>query len=403
VSAGISRTQPRRPDPAALQRAAFAGMFLFGIAAAVLGATLPLVSERLALGLERVGTLFLALNGGMLVSSFALGARQDRSGMKAPLVAGPLGVGAALAVVATAGSYLVLLAAVVLLGVAGMAVNSSANALVADLHDEAAAKAAALNRVGVFFGVGALVVPFAIGLLVRALGLRAILLGAAALCAAVAVANARPSYPPAKQSSGLPSGEAARLLRDPIVLLLGALLFFESGNEFILGGFTTTLLTREASVSIVAASYALAGFWAALMASRVWLGRGRVPVPPAALVVGSALLSAAAVVAMVTAREPWVAMAAATALGATLAPIFPAVLGLAAARFPARSGTVFGLLFTMALTGGMSLPWLTGQIAARHGLRLAVGITALQFVAVAALQVAAVRAGSAGPASGARR
>jgi fucose permease len=316
--------------------------------------------------------------------------------MKPPLVAGSLGVGAALALVATAGSYGTLLAAVLLLGVAGMAVNSSANALVADLHHEASAKTAALNRVGVFFGVGALVVPFAIGLLVRAVGLRAILLCAAALCVAVAVANARLDYPPPKQSAGLPPGEIARLLRDPLVLLPGALLFFESGNEFILGGYTTTLLTREAAVSIATASYALAGFWAALMASRVWLGRGRVRFAPAALVVGSALLSAAAVIVMVSARAPWLAIAMAVAVGATLAPIFPAVLGVAAARFPSRSGTVFGLLFTMALAGGMTLPWLTGQLAARHGLRLAVGLAALQFLAVAALQLAAVRAGSAG-------
>jgi len=378
-------------------------MFLFGIAAALLGATLPLLSERLAFGLERVGTLFLVLNAGMLVSSFSLGALQDRFGMKPPLVAGPFGVGAALALVATAGSYATLLAAVLLLGVAGMAVNSSANALVADLHDEASAKTAALNRVGVFFGIGALVVPFAIGLLVRAVGLGPILLCAAALCAAVAVANARLDYPPAKQSAGLPPGELARLLRDPLVLLPGALLFFESGNEFILGGYTTTLLTREASVSIVAASYALAGFWAALMASRVWLGRGRALFPPAALVVGSALLSAAAVAVMIASRAPWLAIAMAVAVGATLAPIFPAVLGVAAARFPARSGTVFGLLFTMALAGGMTLPWLTGQLAARHGLRLAVGLASLQFLAVAALQLAAVRAGSAGRRSAAGR
>jgi fucose permease len=388
---------------AALQRAAFAGMFLFGIAAALLGATLPLLSERLAFGLERVGALFFVLNAGMLVSSFSLGALQDRFGMKPPLVAGPFGVGAALAVVATAGSYGVLLAAVLLLGVAGMAVNSSANALVADLHDEAAAKTAALNRVGVFFGVGALVVPFAIGLLVRAVGLRAILLSAAALCVAVAAANARPAYPPPKQAGGLPPGEVARLLRDPVVLGLGALLFFESGSEFILGGYTTTLLTREAGVSIAAASYALAGYWAALMSARVWLGRWHVPLAPTSLVVASALVSAVAIGLMVAAKAAAVSIAMAVLLGATLAPIYPAALGLAAARYPTRSGTVFGLLFTMALTGGMTLPWLTGQLAARHGLRLAVGMVALQFLAVAALQLGAVTAGSAGRRSAAGR
>jgi len=44
--------------------------------------------------------------------------------------------------------------------------------------------------------------------------------------------------------------------------------------------------------------------------------------------------------------------------------VYPAVLGLAGSRFPAHSGTVFGVLFTMALTGGMTRPWVTGRAAA---------------------------------------
>jgi len=47
---------------------------------------------------------------------------------------------------------------------------------------------------------------------------------------------------------------------------------------------------------------------------------------------------------------------------------------------------VFGLLFTMALAGGMTLPWVTGQAAVAWGLRPALGLVALQFLAVFALQ-----------------
>ena len=186
------------------------------------------------------------------------------------------------------------------------------------------------------------------------------------------------------------------------MLLLGALLFFQSGNEFIVGGYTTTLLTRDVGVSIAVASYALAGYWAALMATRAWLGRRRAPVDGARLVVASAVASAAAVLLLVTATRPALAVAMVVALGAALAGIFPAVLATAAARFPAHSGTVFGILFTMALAGGMTLPWLTGQLAARRGLRAALALAALQFLAVAALQLA-LRAGPAGrPRAGGR-
>jgi len=89
---------------------------------------------------------------------------------------------------------------------------------------------------------------------------------------------------------------------------------------------------------------------------------------------------------LVTAPGASLAVAMVVALGATLAGIFPAVLGVAGSRFPAHSGTVFGILFTMALSGGMTLPWATGQAAAAWGLRPALGLVVLQFVAVLALQ-----------------
>jgi len=361
-------------------------MFLFGIAAALLGATLPLLSERLEIGLGRVGTLFLVMNACMLASSFALGALQDRFGMKPPLVAGPLVVGAALLVVAGAETYAHLLLAVALLGVGGSALNGASNALVSDLHEDLAAKSAALNRVGLFFGFGALFIPFAIGLLLRTAGLRAILTAGAVLCALVAVANALPAYPPAKQARGLALAEAARLARDPLVLLLGLLLFFQSGNEFIVGGYTTTLLTSEVGMSVGAASYALAGYWAALMLTRAWLGRGRSSLTGGRLVAASAAASAVVTALLVTATAPYVAVAMVVLLGAALAGIFPAVLGVAGSRYPAHSGTVFGILFTMALSGGMTLPWVTGQAAAAWGLRPALGLVVLQFLAVLALQ-----------------
>jgi fucose permease len=89
-------------------------------------------------------------------------------------------------------------------------------------------------------------------------------------------------------------------------------------------------------------------------------------------------------------------------LGATLAGIFPAVLGVAGSRYPAHSGTVFGILFTMALSGGMTLPWVAGQAAAAWGLRPALGLVVLQFLAVLALQWL-VTAGRARPSTASSR
>ncbi len=373
-------------------------MFLFGIAAALLGATLPLLSERLEIGLGRVGTLFLVMNACMLASSFALGALQDRFGMKPPLVVGPLVVGAALLVVAGAETYAHLLLAVALLGVGGSALNGASNALVSDLHEDLAAKSAALNRVGLFFGFGALFIPFAIGLLLRAAGLRAILTGGRGpvrprgggerparlppgqaggrpVARRGGPARPRPARPPARAPALLPVRQRVhrRGLHDDAPDERGR---DERRRRLLRPG---RLLGRAHADAGLAGPRALVPHGRAPRAGeRRGLGGGDGPSRDG--------------------HAPYLAVAMVVVLGAALAGIFPAVLGVAGSRYPAHSGTVFGILFTMALSGGMTLPWLTGQAAAAWGLRPALGLVVLQFLAVLALQWL-VTAGRARPAS----
>lgn len=365
-------------------------MFLFGIVMALLGAVLPALSERLRFDLAQVGTLFLAMNLCLLATSLALGPLMDRHGTKPPLVLGPVLVGTALAVLATAGAYVQLLWGVGLLGVGGAAVNSAGNTLIADLHDDPRAKNAALNVLGVFFGFGALLLPFAIGLLLEALGVAGILAVAAGLCLVVAVHNGIVPFPPPKHARRVPLREAGRFLRDPFVLLLAAMLFFESANEFIVGGYVSTFLTREMGLGVRPASWAVAAFWAALMLARVALSRVALRVSGPRIVIGCALASAAGMAVLASARQSWVAVAATVFVGAALSGIFPTALGIVGARYAAYTGTVFGLLFTAALSGGVTLPWLAGLLAEARGLRWALWLVVGSFLAVAALQWAAV-------------
>jgi fucose permease len=77
--------------------------------------------------------------------------------------------------------------------------------------------------------------------------------------------------------------------------------------------------------------------------------------------------------------------------GWSLAGIYPATLGLAGARFQAHSGTVFGILFAVALAGGMTLPWTAGQIGGAAGLRWVFAIVAGSFAAILGLSGVAAR------------
>lgn len=371
---------------------AAAGMFVFGVVVALLGTVMPVLSERLSLGLGNVGTLFLVMNGAMLAASLLVGPLMDRFGMKAPLALGILLVGGSLAAVAVASSFAAMLLAVACLGFGGGAINASANTLVADLHDDPDAKGSALNLLGVFYGIGALLLPFSVGVLVAAVGLPALLFAAAALCVATALVAFALPFPAPKQTHGWPIAQAGRFLRMPLVLALAFLLFFESGNEFVLGGYFATFLTGALGMPAASASYPLAAYWAAILVARLALSRGLLARTGAhAAVMVGALLALAGALSVAFAPSVPVASAGIVLTGLALAGIFPTVLGIAGARFPEHSGTVFGLLFTVALTGGMTMPWLAGHLAAWAGLRLVFVLVAANFAAVAVLNAVARR------------
>ena len=75
-------------------------------------------------------------------------------------------------------------------------VNGAANNLIADLHRDPMRKNAALNLLGIFFGFGAIFLPFTMGSLLRALGLAPILWIAAALTLVTTALSAPLAFPP---------------------------------------------------------------------------------------------------------------------------------------------------------------------------------------------------------------
>jgi fucose permease len=380
----------------ASEAVAFGGMFLFGIVVALLGAVLPVVSVPLGLDLEEMGDLFVALNGAILLGSPLVGAVIDRFGYRGPLTLGPLLIGVALVLVWRSATPLELGGAIALLGFAGSAMNGAPNALVADLYADARVKAAALNRLGIFFGFGALFLPFLIGALLGRLGLGPLLLIAAGLCVVVSGLGALPRLPPAKQPGALRPGEALALLRHPLVRVLGAVLFFEAGNEMLVGGYLTTFLTRETGASVAQASWVLAAYWVALMAGRLLLGRVLLRVSAAGLMPA---MGAGAALAMVPLVFPTSLPTTATLFVASafcLSGIVPTTLAVAGTALPARTGTLFGLLFAVSVVGSMTVPWVGGQVAAAHGLRAIPALAAVGYFAVGLLALSAKRLARAG-------
>ncbi len=373
-----------------LSGTAYAGMFGFGIVMALLGAILPLVSGRLHFDLAHAGNLFLAMNGAMLATTVAIGPLLDRFGMKVALVVAPLFVAVAMVLVAGVHTFGGLVVAVVLLGAGGGALNQATNTLIADLHEDPKRKSAALNLLGVFFGFGALFIPFTIGSLLSALGLANILYVGAAV-SLVPVVSVWLTFPAPRQGQGVPIGDVLRFARQPLVVVFALLLFCESGNEFLLGGYVTTFLTRNLGASVAAASYLLAAYWGALMVGRIVLSGVLLHASGGNLILASALGVAVSVALLLFAPALPVGAMAIVLLGFSIAAIFPTTLGIAGAQYPTHSGTVFGILIGVALSGGMTLPWVAGQLAARRGVGAGLLLAMVSALIIAGLELTSAR------------
>ncbi|HUJ20514.1 MAG TPA: hypothetical protein VLX58_03285, partial [Bryobacteraceae bacterium] len=136
-----------------------------------------------------------------------------------------------------------------------------------------------------------------------------------------------------------------------------------------------------------AASYLLAIYWGAIMIARSISSRLVLRWKPSRMILGSALGAAAGTAILLAAQTLPTAAAGIATVGLSLASIYPVTLGFAGGRFETYSGSVFGILFAIALVGGMLMPWGVGQLAQTHGLRVAMAIVAGNCLMIFVLQL----------------
>jgi fucose permease len=358
-----------KPDSARrLVHSAWAGIFVFGIVMAILGAILPSLFERIQFSKSEAGNLFFYMNLAMLVISMFFGPVVDRFGYKLFLMTCSLLVAASFLLFTLAASYAMLVAAVLLLGFGGGGLNGGANALTSDLNPER--RSAALNLLGIFFGFGALLIPFLIGTLLGSLGLVTILVIAVILGLIPFAFFLLLRFPAAKHAQGFPLRHAAKVIGHPLLWLCGFLLFFQSGNEFTVGGWISTYLNENFRLSPMSASLVLAGYWGAMMTGRLIVSRKLVRIwKNETLILSSAVLALAGTSVVAAAPSGILASVGAVLTGLGFAAIFPTTLAIAGEAFSDLTGTAFSVMFMVALAGGMTAPWLAGRVANASGLR----------------------------------
>ncbi|MFY9683553.1 MAG: MFS transporter [Candidatus Sulfotelmatobacter sp.] len=344
------------------------GIFVFGIVMAVLGTLfgLPEMRQRLQIDLSQQGNVFLLLYLGILLATLLAGPVIDSMGNKLILVTSAGLVASGMAGFAYAHSFGGAAISAVLLGLGGGGLNTSTNALVSDLYGED--RGPMLNVLGIFYGIGALGIPLLAAVIAGNFPIAQQLLICAGLAGASALLFLGVQFPEASGNRSFSWREALQVAQFPGLLVLGFLLFCESGNEASIGGWSSTYVA-ETGLGARTATLILAGYWAALMVGRLLVARMLKFVGKRQLVLGSGLGALAGAAILLTSRLEGMLVAGVLLLGFSYAGVFPTALAIAGDSYRKMTGTVFGLLFAIALVGGMSFPWAVGQISQRFGVR----------------------------------
>jgi fucose permease len=363
------------------------GIFVFGIVMAVLGTLfgLPEMRARLRIDLAQQGNVFLLLFLGIFLATLVAGPVIDAIGNKVILVVSSMLVALGMAGFAYAHSFAGAAIPAVLLGLGGGGLNTSTNVLVSDLYGEK--RGPMLNMLGIFYGIGALCIPLLAAVLTGHFPIASQLLICAGLAAACALLFLALQFPAPASAHSFSWREALGVARYPGVLALGFLLFCQSGNEASISGWTS-IYVGEAGLGARTATLILAGYWAALMAGRLVVARLLKFVGKAQLVLASGAGALLGATLLLTNRSEAMLVAGVLVIGLSYAGVFPTTLAIAGDAYRKMAGTVFGLLFAIALLGGMSFPWAVGQISQALGVRYgmvvplagAVGICALAWV-----------------------
>jgi len=372
-----------------LTTASSAGIFIFGIVMAILGAILPQLTSLLHLDKARAGNLFFFMNLGMLAASLVFGPLVDRFGFKVFLAGSSLLVSLSFVGLAFSASYYPVLLSVIALGLAGGVINGGSNALINDLHPSR--RAAALNFLGIFFGIGAMLIPLIIGTFLHQLGLRSVILIAAGLSLIPFVLFSVFYFPRPKQPQGFPLKEIKNIASSRLLWLGAFILFFESGNEFAIGGWLTTFLQEKFQFGLNEAALVLSGYWFFLMVGRLtfpllnrWLRKDTI-------VFISAALALVSVSGWLLSPLKGLAVVFSFLTGYGLAAIYPTTLAVIGDEFPAFSGTAFSLAISTGLLGGMISPWLVGQISQHYSLQVGLLVPVFSLFLIMVLQTILTR------------
>jgi len=174
--------------------------------------------------------------------------------------------------------------------------------------------------------------------------------------------TAQSALPPERLPSEDPRqiGRAARNL--PLAALIVSFFFLYAGAEASFGGWIFSYAVAMDLSSEATAAYLTAAFWGALTLGRLLAIPLAARLRPRSILFSSlAGCLTSVVLILLWPKVPAMTWLGALGLGLAMAPVFPTTLSLAE-RHLTITGRLTGWFFVGSSAGGMSLPWIIGQL-----------------------------------------
>ena len=339
-----------------------------------------------------LGVFYLIWSITYAIGTFGGGLVTERLGRRTVLVLAATSVTIGLVVLGMTRSWEVFMVAALPGGLGAGVIDGGSNGLFLDLFRTGRGRA--LNILHLFFGIGALTAPIAIGFLVdQGVAWQGILIGTGAGGAVLALAILLVPMPGGRHeraprddgAGGDGAGRPSRFgpgIAVPLVVLGAAMAAYvasEVGVSSWLVRFLdeAPLSTATTALSLYWGGLALGRFLSSIVADRFDHRRF--------VTVSSALMGIAILAAVLVPSLP-VSIALFALAGVASGPIFPMVVALGGEQYPDRAAAISGVIAGCGVIGSIVYPPLMGFMSVTVGLTIAMlGNAVLAFAAAGAL------------------
>jgi FHS family Na+ dependent glucose MFS transporter 1 len=353
-----------------------------GLSTASMGPTLPGLAEHTQTHLSQISFLFTARSLGYLFGSILGGRLYDRVAGH-PVMAATLILMAGMLILVPLMPLLGLLTLILLiLGMAEAAVDVGGNTLLVWVHRHQVGPF--MNGLHFFFGVGSFLSPIIIAQAVLLSGdiTWAYWMLAFLMLPMVAWLLRLPSPTSQADSRADPPGQVSHYPTSPLgsigsearqrllVVLIAFFLLLYVGAEVSFGGWIYTYALALGLSGATIAAYLTSAFWGALTLGRLLAIPIATRFRPRAILFGDLVGCLVSLSIILLWSKSLVAVWLGTfGMGLSVASIFPTTISLAERRMPI-TGRVTGWFFVGASAGGMTLPWVIGQLFESIGPRV---------------------------------